>query len=290
MKLAELVRAEIALDPETAETISENINETFHELSAMSWRDILVGIQRFLSEKLPSVGLALLVLAVGYMLVRLLMRFLKRLLESSKVADATLNGFVLSTVRIVLYVVLVITCAGILNVNLVPLITLLGAMGLAVTLAMQDILANLAGGLSILFSRPFSKGDYVEIGGAAGTIREIGMVYTVLQTLDNKKTFVPNGDVAKAVVVNYSAEPMRRLDLTFYIRDTADYAKAKRTALALIDRNPLALKTPAPFVRFTDQTPAFVRMTVYVWANTGDLFELKSELIADLRSELQDGP
>lgn len=288
MKMMKLIPAEISINSDTAEAISENLNETIQEISSMSWREIFSAMLRFSVEKLPSVGLALLVLVAGYVLIRIFMRFLRRMMGAAKKADETLNGFILSTVRIVLYVVLGITCAGILNVNLVPLITLLGAMGLAASLAMKDILANLAGGLSILFSRPFSKGDYVEIGSAAGTVAEIGMVYTILQTLDNKKTYVPNGDVAKAVVVNYSVEAVRRLDLTFFIREGTDFEKAKQMAIALIDRNPLALKKPEPVVRFTDQTVSYVRMTVYVWASNADLFELKSELIADLRSELQE--
>jgi len=271
------------VDSETAVAI----NEQLHELSGMSMGELGQRLLDLLKTYMPFMVSAALFFVLGFVLIRILMRFLKKMLKTSK-TDETLHGFILSTVRIVLYVILAITCVGILGVNFTPLITALGALGLAVSLAVRDILANLAGGISVLFSRPFAKGDYVEINGQPGTIREIGMAYTILQTVDNKKTYLPNGDVAKATIINYSAEPNRRLDLPFYVKQSSDFELAKQLALQVVDREPLALKDPKPAVRLTDQTYGYVKMTVFVWSKNAELFELKSRLISDIRCILRE--
>ena len=278
--------AEIPIDPETAEAIGENITGSLQELSHLSLSQIAQRFADSFTKALPSIGTAVVFFLVGYLLIRLLMRFLRHTLERTK-TDTTLYGFILSTIKIVLFVILGITCIGILGVNFTPLLTALGALGLAVSLAVRDILANIAGGIALLFSRPFAKGDYVEVSGQPGTVREIGMVYTILQTIDNKKIYLPNGDVAKATIINYSAEPIRRLDLTFTIGRNSDFSHVKELALEVIEKSTLALADPPPIIRFSDQTYAYVKMTVFVWTETANILQLKSDLIGDIREALR---
>ena len=271
--------------PVDTEGISEELSQTIEEIQGMSLSQIAASLKGMIVDNLPALGKSLLLLVAGYLLIRLFVRFMGRILRRSK-ADEALHSFILSAIKIILYVILAITCVGSLGVNFTPMIAALGAFGLAISLAVQDILANIAGGISVLFSRPFSKGDYVEVRGQPGTIAEIGMVYTKLVTLDNKIIYLPNGDVAKATVVNYSIEPVRRIDLVFNIKETSDLDRAKAMMLEVIRENPLALADPAPILRFTDQTYAHVKLTIMVWAKSEDLFEMKSQLIADIRRRL----
>jgi len=275
----------IDVDVAAAEELSENITSSLDRLSGMSLRELLNGALLALQKNLPKAGWMLVALLIGYILIRLLYRFLHKVLKRSKV-DPAQHSFILSTVKIVLYVLLGITCVGILGINLTPMIAALGALGLAVSLAVRDILANIAGGISILFSRPFTKGNFVEINTLSGTIIEIGMVYTTLKTVDNKIIYLPNGDISRATVINYSAEPVRRLDLTFNIRENASFDDVREMMFEVITGSPWALANPQPIVRLSDQSYSYVQMSVLVWVNTKDLFDLKNYLIGEIRKRL----
>lgn len=125
--------------------------------------------------------------------------------------------------------VLVLLCAaGTLGINTTSLITLLGAVGLAASLAVKDSLASLAGGFMVLFSKPFSKGDFIETNSVSGTVENITLTYTTLKTPDNKRIYIPNGEISTSKIVNYSAEETRRLDLVYSISYQDDILLAKK--------------------------------------------------------------
>ncbi len=273
------------VDVSAVEDVYEKFSDTLDTLSGLSFEEFLNTAAQFVIEQLPKLGKAALLFIIGRVLIAVLMKSVRYGLKSAKI-DPTLHRFLLSVAKMLLYILLGVACLEVLGIRLTPMLTLLGVMGLALSLAVKDTLANMAGGVTLLFSRPFAKGDYVEINSQPGTILELGLVYTQLQTIDNKKIFLPNGDVSKATVVNYSAEPVRRLDLTFPIRDTSDYDKAKQIMLELIAQAPLALKDPAPIVRITDQSYAYVKMTAMVWVKTPDLYELKGHLIGTIRARI----
>lgn len=232
-----------------------------------------------ISEYGPKVLTAILVFAIGWVIIQLLLKLLYRALQRSKSIDSTMYTFVLSVARIILFVVLVIICMDLLAVPVTPLITALGAVGLAVSLAVKDSLANLMGGSLLLLSKPIAAGDYCDIGGQSGTVTEIGLVYTALNTVDNKRVFIPNGQVATATIINYSAEPRRRLDLTFSIGYGENYTAARALILDAVKSHPLSLKDPEPVVRMIAHGDNALRITCRVWVENSNYWDLNFDLL-----------
>lgn len=236
---------------------------------------------------LPTLLTAVIVFALGYLVVRILMSLIAKAIARSKI-DKTLHYFINMTIRITMLVFLIVTCLGILGIPLTPLVAALGTAGLALSFAVQDSLANVAGGIQLLFNRPFSVGNYIEAGGVAGTVKEIRLVYTLISTLDNRDIHVPNGDVAKSVIVNYSAEPVRRLDLEFAVRADADIRAAKKILSDTVAQTDLALTDPAPIIRVEGQTVTLIKIACLVWAKPGELFTLRDWMIETVRARFSE--
>ena len=211
---------------------------------------VSLGAYTWLSSLLLTVVNAALVGVVGWLLIKFLLGFIAKFLKKTKI-DPLLHTVILSVTKIALLVLLAISVLDKLGIPTTSIITSLGAVGLAISLAVKDSIATLAGGVVILVLKPFNLGDYVEIDGLGGTVREITMFNTVLNTPDNKRISLPNDSVYKAKVVNYSAEPNRRLDLVFTIGYNDDYDKAKALIEKVIRDCPLALDDPAGFEEST---------------------------------------
>ncbi len=165
---------------------------------------------------LANVGPAVIVLVLCIVAVKILMKLVNRALGLSRI-DRSLRAFLRGTVRATLYVVTALLVADTLGIPVTSLIAVLSVAGLAVSLAVQGTLSNLAGGILILVSKPFAAGDYVEAGGVGGTVEEIGLVYTKLSTPDNKTIFAPNSDIAASKIINYTVAGKRRLDVVLVL-------------------------------------------------------------------------
>ena len=156
---------------------------------------------------------ALLILA-GVVVIRVLLRIVDRMLSRSQNLGSV-GGYIRSVVRIALWFLLVLVVADSLGIPVASMIALLSVAGLAISLALQNTLSNLAGGIMILVSKPFEVGDYVEADGVGGTVISIGLAYSTLATVDNKEIFIPNSQVAAAKIINYTKLGKRRVELTF---------------------------------------------------------------------------
>lgn len=243
------------------------------------WDYLWNGFLKLLPKLLTSIGL----LIVGIILIRMIVRFTQKMLKKSKL-DPTLHQFILSIFGIGLYIVLGIMILAVLVPDAVGgLIALMSVFGLAISLAVKDSLANLAGGISVLFTKPFALGDYVQINSAEGSIEEIRLNYTVLKTYDNKVIHIPNGDVAKAQIVNYTCKPMRRLDLSFSIGYEDDFEQAERLVLDLVKAHPLALSEPEPVVRIAEHGASAIVLCCRVWCNTEDYWTIYYDLLEDVK-------
>lgn len=266
MNEVETAASEIA---EGVAQVTSNVTSTASKLydSAMDWASNL-------GLNLIS---AIIVFLIGWFLIKGILNLVKKALIRSSLGEE-LYTFILSIVRIVLIVMLAITCAGMLNINITSLVTALGAAGLAVGLALQSSLTNLAGGVFILITKPFVRGDFVDIGGLTGSISEIQMVHTVLLTADNKKVFIPNGDISSAKIINYSAEEKRRLDLTFHVPLDADFQQIQQITREVVENHPLSLKEPAALVRVGSYTGGKMQIECKVWVLTKDYWDLYYDL------------
>ena len=224
-----------------------------------------------------SVALAIVVGIVGFLLIKYLMRALRRLKSLEKL-DQTLTRFVLNFVKWLLYVMLIIAVIGILGVPMAQVIALLASAGVAIGLALQGALANLAGGILLMVLRPFNVGDYVDAAGASGVVHSINLFYTVLLTVDNKRITIPNGSLMNSNVVDYSAEPLRRVDLVFSCAKSEKPAEIQQLILDTVSANALALQDPAPFARISGGTNEAMTFTVRAWCKTEDYWDLYFDL------------
>ena len=220
-----------------------------------------------LSELAAAAGgrllLALLVLLLG----RLMIRSLLRLLDKSRLltrAEGTVRSFTRSFIKIGLHLLLTISIIGILGVPMASVITVLASAGVTVGLALQGALSNLAGGVMLMLFRPFRQGDYISAAGVEGTVREVTLFYTVLMTVDNKRITVPNGGLMNATITDYSSEALRRADLCFTC--------ARGEAPARV------LPQPEPFARLTGVTDRALEFTVRAWCRSEDYWALYYDL------------
>ena len=230
---------------------------------------------------------AAVIFLVGYVLIKWASGLADRLLSRNGKLDASLRGLLVSSCRILLLFLLILTCADKLGLPTTSILTLLGTFGLALSLAMQNSLSNLAGGLFILSSKPFETGDYVSLPGAEGTVTKVGFIHTTLTTVDNKRIHVPNSTVTGSVVTNFSQCSTRRIDLTVPVSYDCSLEQAKAVIEEVLAGDSRILSQPAaPFVRVWDLGASSVDIMVRVWCQAGDYWELRSWLLENIKTAL----
>ena len=226
-------------------------------------------LQKALVEYGPSVIGALAILVIGYFAARILTALVRRALTRASV-DETLVKFAGNIAQMGLMVLVVIAALEQLGVNTTSFAAILAAAGLAVGLAFQDSLSNFASGVLVIVFRPFSVGDYVEAGGVSGTVEEVQIFTTVLRTPDNKRVIVGNSAVTAGSITNYSANPTRRVDMTFGIGYSDDIPKAEKIFKEIMETHELVLEDPEPMVRLHELGDSSVNFVVRPWVKTGD--------------------
>ncbi len=237
----------------------------------------LTAIGDVLVSAVAKIILALLVWFIGKWIVDKLLKLLEKVKKFQEL-DETLRKFLLNGAKIVLYVVLVVSIIGILGIPIASIVTILGAAGLAVGMALQGSLSNFAGGVMLMIFRPFKVGDYINAAGGEGTVKEISLFYTVLNTIDNKTITIPNGSLMNANVTNMTAEDLRRVDLTFGCAKGEDIAKVQQTMLDVMAANELVLKDPAPFARLSGGSNEAMEFTTRAWVKSADYWTVYFDL------------
>lgn len=210
---------------------------------------------------------AIIVLLVGLWLVKRFIRAFEKLMLRSNV-DETLRPFLLTILDIVLKVALFIAVVGILGIQTTSFVAVLGAAGLAVGLALQGSLSNLAGGVIILLLKPFKVGEVIDALGFAGTVKEIQIFHTVLFTFDNRRIVIPNGQLANSSLTNITRNPVRRLDMEFAAAYGSDIDLVKSTIRELIQKDERFHTEPEPMVRMIRMADSSINFVVRVWVDT----------------------
>jgi len=232
-----------------------------------------------------NIVLALLVFIIGKMIINKLLESAKKMPWLDKM-DQSVRTFMLNMIKVVLYVVLVISIINILGVPMASVVAVLASAGLAVGMALQGALSNLAGGIMIMIFRPFNVGDYVITSGVEGVVREINLFYTVLTTTDNKRITVPNGGLMGATVTNCSSEPLRRVDLVFSCGKGEDVHKVQDVMIDVMNKNEKVLNEPAPFASVSGGTNEAMEFTVRAWCNGSDYWDVYFALLQDITTAL----
>ena len=232
-----------------------------------------------------KVLLAIVVWFVGKFIVSKIMGLVGKIKVLEKVEPNT-RTFVLSALKWLLYVILVVSIVAILGVPMASVITVLGTAGAAIALSLQGSLSNLAGGIMLVIFRPFKVGDFVEASGVTGTVKEITLFYTVLNTVDNCRINVPNGALMNANIVDYSAEATRRVDLSFASAKSEDPKKIQSLMLDVMEQNEKVLKDPAPFARLSGGTNEAMQFTARAWCKTEDYWDVYFDLTQAITEKL----
>lgn len=223
-----------------------------------------------LSKLLPAlISLALCLLAIW-----LLTKLTDKLLGRSKKIDGTLGGFIRSAVRGVMWILTVIIVADALGIPTTSLVALVSVVGLALSLSVQNIMSNLFSGITLLIAKPFVAGDFVDIAGKTGTIKSMGLFYTMMDTVDNTVINIPNGDVTAASIVNYSKEALRRVDMKFCASydDATEDVKAAILEAAAEDERIKA--QPAPFIALSQYKDSCIEYVVRLWCKNSDYWDV----------------
>lgn len=233
----------------------------------------------------PKVIGAILTFIIGSWVIRLVMRSLNRVLNTRHV-DETLRPFVRTLITFALYAMLFITVAGMVGIQTTSFIAILGAAGLAIGLALQGGLQNLAGGVMILLFRPFKVGDLIECGEGMGFIREISVFVTFLETAQNQTVIIPNNALASGTVTNYSTKGSVRADIPFAIRYDADTDKAAEIVLNVLNNSSKVLKTNAPSVYVTELGESSVKMIALPYTTVEDYWDVFWGLRGEIKKAL----
>ena len=236
----------------------------------MQWIDTLTVAA--MAALTASILPAIILLVIGVLAIRIVVKIVTTALNKTKLEKAA-HSLILSVVRVVLYVLLGLMVATKLGIDVTSIVALASVLTLAVSLALRNIMSNVIGGFTILTTKPFHSGDFVEIAGQSGTVAEINMSYTKLETGDKKVISIPNSAVVAAQIVNYSASDVRRVDVNVSASYDAPVQKVI-DALVLAGTEDRALLDPAPFAAVTGYGDSAIQYTLRVWVRNADYWDV----------------
>lgn len=228
---------------------------------------------------------AVAIFLIGRWIAKRLTAGLERVLGRTHV-DSTLTGFLRNVTYAVLLVLVVMTSLSAIGVPTTSMFAVVGAAGLAVGLALKDSLSNIASGVMLIVLRPFRIGDHVIVAGEEGTVDEVRVFQTKLRAFDQRVIVLPNSEITTAPIINYTALPTRRLEVSVGVGYDDELKKARELLLAIAKDEPLVLDEPAPFVRVTNLGESSVDLKLFAYARNGDYGEALSNVIEAVRNRL----
>lgn len=227
---------------------------------------------------------AFLIFFIGRWLAKRLADLVTRLLERQNV-EITLVNFLKNIIFYTLLTAIVIAALGQLGINTTSFLTVIGAAGLAIGLALKDSLGNFSAGVLLILFRPFKVGDFITTCGVSGTVKEISILNTEMFTPDNQKVIVPNSSIMGNVITNVTANPTRRIDLVIGISYTDDISKAKEALWQIINDDPRIIREPKTDVAVEALAESSIQLVVRPWVNTGDYWPVRFDLIEKIKKE-----
>ena len=228
---------------------------------------------------------ALVLLFIYFKLINLIMRKIQNKVLSKKKVDETVTISLFKILKFIFKAVGVLIFLGYIGFDTAGIGTIVGSIGIALGLALQGSLSNLAGGVVILIMRPFKMGDFIDAQGYSGTVKEIHTFYTYIDSPDNKVVMIPNGILANGNIVNYSKNKLRRVDLTFSIGYYDNAALAMKTIEKIVDKHKLILQDQAKTIRVGELGASSVDIVTKVWVNNEDYWTVKFDLIEQVKAE-----
>jgi len=225
---------------------------------------------------------ALAVLIIGKWLAGKISKLVTKILEKNKI-DTTLVNFLENIIYYTLVIVVLIAAAGQLGINTTSFLTIVGAAGLAIGLALKDSLSNFASGVMLILFRPFNVGDFISTGGVSGNVVSIALFNTIIHTPDNQRVIVPNSAITSNVITNITANKTRRIDLVIGIGYDDDIKKAKQVLNDILKENKRVLDLPSPTVAVSELADSSVNFVVRPWVKTSDYWSVYFELTEQIK-------
>jgi small conductance mechanosensitive channel len=257
----------LQVDPIQVDSLANNLSTTVEQIKEMPFKDALDFVVKGLAGFFWDILICVAIYVVARWIIRYIDRLIGKLFERKSV-EVSLAKFIRSLVRAVLYVIVIITIIRRLGIDTSSFVALLASVGVAIGMALSGTLQNFAGGVMILLLRPFRIGDYVQTQGIEGSVKEIKLFNTVINTVDNKLITLPNGPIVNNIINNFSAEKRRRVDFSVAISYGDDYDVARKAILEILEADERIDKSTAPFVAIGALADSSVNITVRVWAKS----------------------
>ena len=236
------------------------------------------------TDILLKMVVALIVMIIGFRIISFLEKRLKKPHRFNKI-DASVKGFIISFLTVALKILLLVIVLSIVGVPMASLVTIVGSCAVAIGLALQGGLSNIAGGLMILIFKPFKVGDFISTNGLDGTVKTITMFYTTIVTVDNKIIQLPNASLSNSNIINYSANKTRRVDIDVSVSYDSDIDKVKKILNKILDNHKLILQDEEKFVRLKSHGNSALVFTVRSWVETPNYWTVYFDLMESIKKE-----
>ena len=249
------------------------------------FKDLWASLYSFAVNNFRTLVLFVVVLFGGLLAIKIAMSICRKAVNRSKL-KGTAGNFLLSLIKAAILALYVIILLSMLGVDTTSLVAIFSVLTLAISLAVQGVISNLASGITLIVTKPFEEGNYVDIDGSAGTVEKIYITCTKLRTPDNKMITIPNATITESNITNYSVKDTRRLDLNFSVAYGSDVEQVKTVILGVLAKHELVLTDPAPMVRLKELGDSSLNFITRVWVNSKDYwtvnFDLNEQVLAAL--------
>lgn len=256
------------------------------EITSADNTGIVEKIKQYVDANGTNLLYTLLIFIIGLIIIKLIIKLVNKAFIKSKITPP-LSVFVVKTIRIILYLVLIVVVAGRLGLTTSSFVAVIGAAGLAISLSLQDGMSNVINGIFLMVSKPFKPGSVVNIDGIDGVVEEIGTIYTKLKTID-KQVLIPNSDVASAKIIDLSAYDFRRTDIRFLVAYEEDIEKVRNVVLAVSRETGLVVEYPVPTVVLIGFGELGMQMSGRFWVRVEDYWPFVDEIYELIRNSLRE--
>ena len=250
--------------------------------SSLTWDAVFKSVIEWCKTKGLQFLIALIILIVCFVLINLLARGVRNRLRKTKKTEMVAD-VIYKTIRIILKVLVLFIFLGFIGVDMAGVSSIIASGAVAIGLAIQGSLSNIAGWIILIVTRPFRIGDYIIAQGESGTVEEINLFYTHLKTPDNKVVFIPNGSLSNGVITNVSSKDLRRLDEVFSISYNDDSEKAIKLIKEYVMAHELVLKDPEPFVKVSNFADSSIDITLRVWLKKENYWDVHFEILDNIK-------
>lgn len=272
---------------ETVSSVASDISSSA-DTSSSSGSSVLDVVLNWLAEHGVKLLIGIIFLLIFYWIVTFISSRILRRITKKKNIDPQVARTINKVVNVILKIIALLAFLGYVGIDTAGVGALISSFGVVIGLAVQGSLSNFAGGIVIVVMRPFKLGDFIEAQGYSGTVEEIHMFYTFINTPDNKVVMLPNGALSNDKIVNYSRNKLRRVDITYSISYDASLEKAKEVLKDVIEKEPLVLKNPEYSIKLSNMADSSLDITIKVWAKNENYWTVYFNLMENGKKALDD--